>query len=349
MKTEISDSLEVSVIIPTYNEEPYIAGVVQSLIDQQFFGHIEIIIIDGDSSDQTVAIVNKMRELLPLNRSIVILSNPKRHIPISLNMGCQQAKSKLLIRLDGHTFAPVNYVMEVIKMLGADGSKRIICGGRIQIEPGTRALAAQAITLGVSHPVGIGNAMYRTMDGFDENCLEVDTVPFASFSKQLWMELGGFDEFLLYDEDSDFNFRARQKGCKVILNPRIVFTYFSRPTFSLLGQQYYRYGFWVSKFLVKHKRLPTIRKLAPITFLAALLVLGFIHIGLWQVMLLIYTVVIAVVSFREAVIKRKDWRLWLPLFLVFPTLHLSYGIGNLIGIATSISLPFQGKPFISYK
>jgi glycosyltransferase involved in cell wall biosynthesis len=341
--------MQVSVIIPTYNEETYITGVLQSLIDQTFRGHIEIIIVDGASSDRTVAIVGRIRERLPLNRSIVLLSNPQRHIPVSLNMACQQAQSDILIRLDGHTFAPANYVTEVIVMLEAEEEGQAICGGRIQIEPGTPTLMARAITTAVSHPVGIGNALYRTLDGSDERCIEVDTVPFASFTKQLWMELGGFDEFLLYDEDSDFNFRAKQRGAKVLLNPRIVFTYFSRPTLALLWKQYYRYGYWVSKFLVKHRKLPTLRKLAPIAFLAALIFLGFIHTGLWLLMLLTYIAVIVMVSFQQAVLKRKSIRLWLQLIPVFPALHLSYGIGNLIGLLTSIGVPFSGKPFLSYK
>ncbi|NHN29386.1 glycosyltransferase family 2 protein [Paenibacillus agricola] len=340
---------EVSVIIPTYNEEMYITGVLQSLVDQLFRGHIEIIIVDGASTDRTVAIIGKIRERLPLNRSIVLLSNPKRHIPVSLNLACQQASSELLIRLDGHTFAPANYITEVIRMLEAEGGNQAVCGGRIQIEPGLPTTMAKAITVAVSHPVGIGNALYRTSNGTDQRCVEVDTVPFASFTKQLWTELGGFDEFLLYDEDSDFNFRAKQLGYKVLLNPGIVFTYFSRPTIELLGKQYYRYGYWVSKFLVKHKRVPTLRRLAPSAFLAAVVFLGFIHVGLWLFMLLAYTAVIAAVSFHEGVIKRKSPWLWLRLIPVFPVLHLSYGVGNVMGLVTSMGLPFHGRSFMSYK
>jgi GT2 family glycosyltransferase len=251
--------------------------------------------------------------------------------------------------LDGHTFAPANYITEVVRTLEAEEGRQAICGGRIQIEPGIPTLMARAITVAVSHPVGIGNALYRTSDGSDQRCIEVDTVPFASFTKRLWLELGGFDEFLLYDEDSDFNFRAKQKGYKVILNPAIVFTYFSRPKLALLWKQYYRYGYWVSKFLVKHTMLPTLRKLAPSTFLAAVVFLGFIHVGLWLLMLLTYIAVIMAVSFQEGVIKRKSLRLWLRLIPVFPALHLSYGIGNLIGLITSVGIPFKGRPFMSYK
>jgi succinoglycan biosynthesis protein ExoA len=340
---------KASVIIPTYNEESYITGVLQSLIDQDFQGHIEIVIVDGASNDRTVAIAKEIRNQLPVNRSIVLVTNPKRHIPVSLNMGCGQAQADILVRLDGHTFAPVNYITEVVDMLANEEADTMICGGRLNIQAGAATLAAEAITIGVSHPVGIGNALYRTLDGSDDRCIEVDTVPFASFTKKLWTELGGFDEFLLYDEDSDFNSRAKRKGCKVILNPRIVFKYFSRPTLTSLTKQYYRYGYWVSKFLVKHKMFPTLRKLAPITFLMALVTLGFIHIGLWLFIFLTYSTVIVIISFREAVVKRKNIQLLFQLIPIFPALHLSYGIGNVIGLFTSFNNPFQGKPFINYK
>ena len=41
---------------------------------------------------------------------------------------------------------------------------------------------------------------------------------FACFKKSLWVELGGFDEKLLTNEDYDFNYRVRARGERVMLD-----------------------------------------------------------------------------------------------------------------------------------
>ncbi|MCD6579626.1 glycosyltransferase family 2 protein [bacterium] len=55
----------ISIIIPTYNREDYIAEAIQSVLDQKYEGELEIIISDDGSTDKTLKIVqsfgNKVR------------------------------------------------------------------------------------------------------------------------------------------------------------------------------------------------------------------------------------------------------------------------------------------------
>ncbi|NTZ20253.1 glycosyltransferase family 2 protein [Paenibacillus sp. JMULE4] len=338
---------EVSVILPVFNEEKHISGVLESLNNQDFEGFIEIVIVDGNSSDKTLEIVNEMSKKLKQNRIIKIYSNPKRYIPISLNIACLNASFDTIVRLDGHTYAPSNYVSEAIKSLERIDFNGIV-GGVWNIKPNNESDIAKAISIAVSHPAGVGNALYRTYREVNNELLEVDTVPFGAFTKQTWKALNGYDEFLLANEDYDFNFRAKKMGYKIVLNPSIVLEYLSRPSYGTLLKQYYRYGYWVSKFLIKHKVFPTVRKLAPISFLFLLSLFCFVNFTVCTAILSFYLFVIAAISLHLGLIKRKSLKLSLLLFPIFPILHFSYGIGNLIGLIKSVKITTSFK-FLDYR
>jgi len=242
----------VTVIMPAYNEEKHIRDAVNKVVNQKWSGNLEIVVVDGGSTDRTAAIMKEIIPTLPPNRSLQILYNPQKHIPVSLNMACLHASSDIIVRTDAHTYVPDDYVLETVNTL-EEIEYQGIAGGRIIIYPGEETCIARAISLAVRHPLGVGNAAYRTLGSDVVKPLDVDTVPFGAFSKALWEDLGGYDESLLFDEDYDLNYRAREKGYRVVLNPKIVLTYFSRKNLNLLWKQYFRYGFWAYKFCQKHK------------------------------------------------------------------------------------------------
>ena len=56
----------VSIVIPCYNEERYIGKCLQSIVDQTYPSDlIDVIVVDGNSIDKSVSIVQKYSEILP--------------------------------------------------------------------------------------------------------------------------------------------------------------------------------------------------------------------------------------------------------------------------------------------
>lgn len=325
---------KVTVIIPVFNEEKHIRRVLNSVISQDWDGFIEIVIVDGNSTDFTRKIIVEMKKGLPKNRNIILLQNPERFIPVSLNIACRNASSDIIVRLDGHTYAPANYVSEAVRTLKEINFNGIV-GGRWKIKPGDSTSIAGAIAIAVSHPFGVGNALYRTLKDPSGQLLDVDTVPFGAFRKSLWEEMGGYDEYLLADEDYDFNYRVKKRGYRIVMNRHILLEYVARPNSFSLWEQYYRYGFWVAKFFIKHKTIPTLRRLVPISFILTIFCLLLLNPKVSGGLLLIYLVPIVVTSLYEGVIRRKDILLTGWLFLTFPVLHFGYGVGNIAGLLTS--------------
>lgn len=87
----------VSVVMPCYNTEKYIATSIESVINQTYTNW-ELIITDGPSSDNTVSIVKKYCEQDPRIRLII----PKKHqgIAEARHTCIQNAKGDLLAFLD---------------------------------------------------------------------------------------------------------------------------------------------------------------------------------------------------------------------------------------------------------
>ena len=87
----------VSIIIPCYNEEKYIGECLQSIIDQSYPAElIEVIVIDGNSSDKSVSIVQQYSKNLS---KISQLNNPQKITPISLNIGVKAASGEIIVIL----------------------------------------------------------------------------------------------------------------------------------------------------------------------------------------------------------------------------------------------------------
>ena len=87
----------VSIIIPCYNEEKFIGECLQSIVDQSYPPElIEVIVIDGNSTDKSVSIVQKYSKSLS---KITQLINPQKITPISLNIGVKAAAGEIIVIL----------------------------------------------------------------------------------------------------------------------------------------------------------------------------------------------------------------------------------------------------------
>lgn len=87
--------LEVSVVIPTYNSDKYIAKALKSVFNQTW-QNFEIILIDDASTDLTVRIAQSYSD----NRLKIIKNEQNKGVSYSRNLGIAQAKGKWIALLD---------------------------------------------------------------------------------------------------------------------------------------------------------------------------------------------------------------------------------------------------------
>ncbi len=314
----------VSVVVPCYNEQATICLLLNALYQQDYPRQdMEVIIADGRSSDNTRGQIEGFYNLHP-DLCIRVIDNARRTIPSGLNCAISASQGEYIVRLDAHSVPYPDYVSRCVAAL--DKGLGMNVGGVWEIRPGNPGAIARAIAASASHPLGVGDAQYR----FTNQAQQVDTVPFGAFRRSLIDQIGGFDETLLTNEDYEFNVRIRRAGGKIWLDPTIRSKYFARATIPELARQYWRYGYWKARMLVRYPETLRWRQGLPPLFVLSILVLLLLTIGMpvarWLLFseIILYLLVLLLVSIGLA-LKKKDSFLLFGVPIAIGTMHISWG------------------------
>ncbi len=318
----------VSIIIPCYNEKDTIGKLLDAIYAQTFpRADLEVVIADGMSTDGTRAQITAFADSHP-DLHIAVADNLARSIPASLNCAMREAQGEIILRLDAHSMPYPDYIERSVANLEAGLGENV--GGIWEIHPGARTWVAQSIAVAASHPLGVGDALYRHTD----KAALVDTVPFGAFKRELLALIGFFDETLLSNEDYEFNARIRKSGGRIWLDPSIRSVYFARPTLAKLARQYARYGFWKWRMLRRYPETLRWRQGLPPLFVLSLLVGAGLAVFLpvFRILLaaeiIIYLAALAAVG-GQAALGQKETHLFFGLPLAIATMHMAWGAGFL--------------------
>jgi len=334
----------ISIIIPVRNEEKYIDRVLESIVSYKSNNFdIEILIIDGLSEDNTV---QKIKKACVHHKNIILLNNTKKTVPHALNMGIKKAKGKIIIRMDAHSIYPKNYVEILVSNLEKLNADNV--GGMWDIIPADQSHRSKIIASLMASPFAVGNVAYRFSKS--SSPIEVDSVPFGCYRREIFNKIGLFDEEFIRNQDDEFNLRLKKAGGKIFLIPSLKIKYFARKNFKQLFQLYNQYGYWKPKVIKKHKIPAKLRHLVPVGFIIYLfsfpaLFFSSLFRVAWLSIFGIYALFIIVGS----IIGMKKNKL--PFFDCFGfifgliAIHLSYGFGFLHGIFNFIIRNKKYKDF----
>lgn len=316
----------VSVVIPCRNEEKFIGKCIESFLKQSYpMELLTIVVADGMSTDKTREVVNNISKN---NKNVILLDNTGLSAPKGLNLGIRNTDSEIVIIFGAHAYADEKFVEENVKALE---NKEVGCAGGV-ITTINDSTKGAAIAEAMSCPFGVGNALFR----FAEKESFVDTVAFGAYRRSILDEVGVFDEQLVRNQDDELNFRVEKSGAKILLSPKIKSTYFGRGDFKKLWRQYYQYGFWKVRVIQKHKRPASIRHLIPLMFVLFLSVGGALSIFStlirWMYLIILGLYLLLDIVFSIKISFAKNIRYFFYLVVTFPLLHISYGLGFILGI-----------------
>lgn len=314
--------------MPVRNEADFIQRSLGAVLSQRYPSDcMEILIVDGMSTDDTRALVMRLAKDHP-KVSLKILDNPGRIVPTGLNIALQCARGEIIIRVDGHTIIAPDYVKQCVDVLGRTQADNV--GGRMNAVGKTPF--GKAVVLGTSSPFGIGGGRFH----YSDNEEWVDTVYMGAWPRRVFEKIGLFDEELTRDQDDEFNYRLREHGGCILLSPAIRSEYVVRSNPVALWRQYYQYGFWKVRVLQKHPLQMRPRQYVPplfvVSFLSGLLVSFFSMWGRGLFGLVAGSYLLANLAASVWVAKKHGWQYLLKLPLIFAILHCSYGFGFLVGL-----------------
>jgi glycosyltransferase involved in cell wall biosynthesis len=319
----------LTVLLPCRNEARYIGACLDSIVAGAYpLDRLEILVIDGNSTDGTQAFVREYAEQHPQVR---LLNNARQIVPTALNIGIRAATGDIIARMDAHVVYPPEYLPRLAAALEETGADNV--GGCIITLPADGTATAQAIAIALGHPFGVGNSHFRI--GAPEARF-VDTVPFGCFRRELFTKVGMFDEELVRNQDDEFNYRIVSRGGKIRLVPDVVCYYYARGSLGQLARMFYQYGAFKPLVARKVGRIMTLRQLVPagfVTALAAAGIAGAFWRPAWLAGLGLAGLYGAAILFSSArVFRSHGIRCATALAAVFPVLHFSYGVGFLRGL-----------------
>jgi glycosyltransferase involved in cell wall biosynthesis len=324
----------VSIIVPCYNEQATIRLLLDAILAQTYpRTQMEVLLADGLSQDRTREVTASFQRDHP-DLSLQVVDNRQRSIPSGLNLAISRARGEIIVRLDAHSMPIPEYIERCVAALSEGKGSNV--GGVWEIRPGASGWLPESIALASAHPLGVGDALYRLAP----RARLVDTVPFGAFHRQLIAEIGGFDETLLSNEDYEFNARVRRAGGKVWLDPEIRSVYFARGSLPALAKQYWRYGFWKLRMLLRYPNTLRWRQALPPLFVFSLA--GLAMLSPWYrpaalalaFELAIYLAALGLAGLAAAIRRRRP--LLVPgLAAAIAVMHLAWGGGFLWSLLSS--------------
>ena len=318
--------VQISVVMGIRNEAGYIVELLGDILAQDLSrDQSELIIADGESSDGTDEIIEQWIERHP-DVQATLLHNPKRWQYPGVNMCIRHARGNAVLVLDGHARVPVDFLANNLEALGSSGAG--VVGGFWNTR-GANSVWGKAIEGALSSWFGVGSAQFR-IEGASG---PVDVVPFGCFQREVFERVGLYREELGSNADLDIFQRVRQAGFVVYLDPDIVTTYFARPSLRSLARQMFRNGRW----FLAHLKATRPRHLAPLLLVLGLVGLPVVAllwpaaIWIWGGMIAAYTLA-GLYSAMRMGDRSRNIKIALAVLIVFPVMHISYGVGWLAGL-----------------
>lgn len=320
----------VSLCMIAYNEADALSGLFKDISLQDYpHDKIEVVFVDNMSTDKTYDMMQQFKEDDYGFRDVLVVQCVKNNQASSWNAALMTAHGDIIIRVDAHARIPQNFVSRnVFNILEGED---VVGGGRpnisSDISPWKLTLLAAEDSL-----FGSSVAAYRRPSLQKEY---LDSLFHAAYKREVIEKVGGFNEDLGRTEDNEFHYRIRQAGYKMCCCPDIISYQHSRNNLKYMIYQKYSNGRWIGLTLSECPRCLSYFHFVPFLFVVSLLVCSILAFNgyplLLYILLSLYGMFDIVNTVGCCTLKNVQPQ-FLLLPIIFPLLHIAYGIGTIVGI-----------------
>lgn len=214
-------TLDVSVVVPVRNAEDFAESCLASIARSR---PREIIVVDGNSTDGTLAVARRYADL--------VLSDGGQGLPLARLLGVQAARSRWVALVDSDVLLPEG-ALEAL--LG-----EFVEGGYSALQAGLRSVSGSGYwgrALAHHHVTGRSKEWFGVMA--------------TMFERDALLE-HGFDTGFLSGEDIELRWRLQRSGHKVGVSQRTIVTHRFRDTFDFAKDQWLQDGKGLGRMVRKH-------------------------------------------------------------------------------------------------
>ncbi len=325
----------ISLCVIALNEENALKGLFEKIEKQTYpKSDTQVVLVNNCSRDGTKRLMLDFAARNKDYNSVKVVDCKVGNQAGAWNVAIINSCGDVIIRLDAHSSIPSDFLSENARCIE---SGEYVCGGgrparAMEETPWQLTLLAAEESL-----FGSSFAVYRRES---DKKRYVDSVFHGAYRREVFAKVGGFNEQLGRTEDNEMHYRIRSAGYRICCDPRIRSYQYIRSSLPRMMKQKFGNGLWVALTLGVCPGCISLFHFAPLALVCALILsvifcaFGFfVPLIALAALYLIFDVIITAGAFTNG--KGRPQFLLLP--LIFPLLHISYGIGSLIGL---IKMPF---------
>lgn len=201
-------ALEIDVVVPVYNKRPFLLEAVGSVIRAaDFYGNAHVSLVDNGSSDGSYELLVERFG----NRSNV-LRLTSGSISAVRNFGASRGKAPIISFIDCDCVVPTDYFQQLAAVLMETCADATGCKVSLPHNPGWIE--------------AVWNQMHD--DGANGLRLWINSANFA-VRRQLFDQIGGFNEHLVTGEDTEICLRIREHGGRMLEDRRLAVAHLDNP------------------------------------------------------------------------------------------------------------------------
>lgn len=330
--------MTVSICMIALNEGAVLNRLFRDISLQDYpHNKIEVVFVDSMSTDNTREMMEDFKNSDYGFMDVKIVENSRGNQASSWNEALKVATGDIIIRVDAHASIPRQFVSR--NVVHIKEGENVTGGGRPNITSGVSSwkltlLAAEESLFGSSI------ASYRRQPVKKEY---QDSMFHAAYRREVFAKVGGFNENLGRTEDNEIHYRIRKAGYKLCCCPDIISYQMTRNTLKDMIKQKYGNGLWIGLTSGVCRECLSYFHFVPFLFVLAILgscIFALCGLPIFLIILGCLYGMFDLVNTVTCFIVRKVHPQFILLPLLFPLLHIIYGIGTLIGL---IKLPFWKK------
>ena len=306
----------ISVIVPSCNSERTISKTIKSLLNQDYKGKYEIIVVDK-STDKTPEIVSKF--------PVKLIKQKSKGISAARNLGVKKAKGKIIAFIDSDCIAPKNWLTNLLKPL-SDKNVMAVSG---------------------TYKTENRESIVARFTGYEieqrhERMKNLETIDFVggfncAYKKSVFLKVGGFNTNFAQSEDGELSYRVSKTGYRIKFNPSAYVYHYHPETLVKFLKQRFWHAFWRTLVYRRHKdktlgdsytSKPIFIEKALIGITSFLLFLGLFNpiLLFYGSILLLFSLLLTIPSSYKIFVKDKTVGILSPFIMILRDFFMGLGI-----------------------